>query len=81
MLLLMKSIAIGSNLAISPLFTKRAVPCSLLSYLRFYLKALINTSIPIFSKILATIDSSDPSMDAADMPSTYLRNILQNFVL
>jgi len=28
----MKSIAIGSNLAISPLFTKRDVPCSLLSY-------------------------------------------------
>ena len=32
MSLLMKSIAIGSNLAISPLFTKRDVPCSLLSY-------------------------------------------------
>jgi hypothetical protein len=30
------------------------------------LKALNNTSIPISSKILATIDSSDPSMDAAD---------------
>jgi hypothetical protein len=30
------------------------------------LKALNNTSIPIFSKILATIDSSDPSMDEAD---------------
>jgi hypothetical protein len=30
------------------------------------LKALNNTSIPIFFKILATIDSSDPSMDAAD---------------
>ena len=31
-----------------------------------HLKALNNTSISIFSKILATIDSSDPSMDAAD---------------
>jgi hypothetical protein len=30
------------------------------------LKALNNTNISIFSKILATIDSSDPSMDAAD---------------
>jgi hypothetical protein len=30
------------------------------------LKALINTSTPIFSKILAIIDSSDPSMDVAD---------------
>jgi hypothetical protein len=30
------------------------------------LKALNNTSISIFSKILATIDSSDPSMDAAE---------------